>query len=157
MAEIKIIGETTVEPRDLPKLTDLEKEFTVSKEERAEILSETQKEFEEEGKVFALFPGTEADKIIAEKNLKLVQDKVNKNVQYVSDVSGLPITNEGLQFKDWWASLSLGRSETFSARKKRFLNIFPEGEYLRVSAPISADEDKFYEVFKTDKSEDNYR
>lgn len=153
-----VLGSGKLEnPRSLPNITDLEKQFNVGKEDIKDITLETIEQMESEGKLPALGPGTEAESAIAEKTSDLYKKKVDMNLNYIQDVTGLNISNEGLKLEDGWASFLLGRLDEYGARKKAFMDVFPNGEFIRVSVPEGPDKDKFYEVFKTDKSQKEYR
>lgn len=155
---VEPLGKTKItDPTVLSEFGDLEKEFNVTREDVKEITKDVEERFKEEDKVFAIGPGSEADKIIASETKALQEEKINKNVQYLSNVTGLPITNESLGLEDFWGQFMLGRLDNFQQRKEKFLDMFPEGEFMRVSAPVGKDEDMFYEIFKTNKNEDNYR
>lgn len=89
---VEPLGKTKItDPTVLSEFTDLEKEFNVTKEDVKEITKDVEERFKEEGKVFAIGAGSEADEIIISETKDLQEEKQNKNVEYLSNVTELPI------------------------------------------------------------------
>ena len=99
-----------------------------------------------------LFSG-EMDELYQEANSVALDNKL----EIISEYIGEPVINADLSnMKDLALVADMARSQSFTNRKKKFYNYFPDGEFIRQQVTIG-DRTLDLELFKYDKSDKEYR
>jgi len=99
-----------------------------------------------------LFSG-EMDELYQEANSVALDNKL----EIISEYVGEPVINADLSnMRDLALVADMARSSSFTNRKKKFYNYFPDGEFIRQQVTIG-DRTLDLELFKYDKSDKEYR
>ena len=99
-----------------------------------------------------LFSG-EMDELYQEANNIALDNKL----EIISEYVGEPVINADLSnMRDLALVFDMSRSQSFTNRKKKFYNYFPDGEFIRQQVTIG-DRTLDLELFKYDKSDKEYR
>ena len=99
-----------------------------------------------------LFSG-EMDELYQEANSVALDNKL----EIISEYVGEPVINADLSnMRDLALVADMARSQSFTNRKKKFYNYFPDGEFIRQQVTIG-DRTLDLELFKYDKSDKEYR
>ena len=146
-------------PKLASEFDDVNVIFNVSKEKKNEIKEKYYNDIQD-GKIevpFGLDTFNYANQLAMSDISKLQRELNDAKVKYISDISGLNVTNESLPAgENYLLHFLLGRDLDFKNRRKRFLKTFPEGEFTKVTIPMGGDTTEDFEVFKL-PGDKNYR
>ena len=93
------------------------------------------------------------DKLYQEANTVALDNKL----EIISETVGQPVVNSDFSnMQDLALVFDMSRSKSFTNRKKKFYNYYPEGEFLRQQVTIG-DRTVDLELYKYDKNDPEYR
>jgi len=156
MEEEKIFEEI-IAPQERYKYFDIEKDFEVSDVEKETLLKEIRETETDDAKIGQTY-------VKGIKNLE--EEKFQNKMNYVSSIAGETVSSDGLNFnvlnpvdfvKNIMLKYDLSRSANFGNRKKKFLNMYPEGEYTRIKVPYNENDSEFLELFKINKDDKEWK
>ena len=141
-----------LESDQLFNLPSLEDNITFTDEDYKGIYEDVFKDFEPTlGDILpfgsSFIPGT-AEFDVKQQANEIREQKLNNKLDYMGDILGIDIINEGFKFNDILLKRNITRSKSFNIRQKKFLEKYPEGEYKLLQIPINSKKTEYQEVFR---------